>query len=93
MEKLTKQEQKVFNYIRDHRGCTTKDIQRDLGIECPSARITYMRQKGVVIASIGQKKYPGARPFEMYAIDGNTHAPKKQHVEFLPNGSVRVSYD
>jgi hypothetical protein len=28
--KLTKQEQKVFNYIRDHRGCTTRDIQREM---------------------------------------------------------------
>lgn len=88
---LTKQEQKVFRYIRDHRGCTTKDIQRELGIECPSARITYMRQKGVQITSIGQKKYPGARPFEMYAIDG-AEKPKRQEVEFLPDGSVRVSY-
>lgn len=90
--KLTKQEQKVYNYIRDHLGCTTKDIQRDLGIECPSARITYMRQKGVDIRSIGQKKFPGSRPFEMYAIDGSTRAPKKQQVEFLSDGSVRVSY-
>jgi hypothetical protein len=38
--KLTKQVQKVFNYIRDHRGCTTRDIQQALFIECTSARIT-----------------------------------------------------
>jgi hypothetical protein len=67
--KLTKQEQKVFNYIRDHRGCTTRDLQRDLLIECPSARITGLRNKGIVVTTIGQKKYPGARPFEMYAVE------------------------
>ena len=47
--KLAKQEQKVFNYIRDKRGCTTRDIQRDLLIECPSARITGLRSKGVAV--------------------------------------------
>jgi hypothetical protein len=67
--KLTKQEQKVYNFIRDHRGATTKDIERELGITCPSARITYLRDKGVNIKSIGQKKYPGTRAFEMYAIE------------------------
>lgn len=67
--KLSKQEKKVYDYIVNHRGCTTRDIQRDLWIECPSARITGLRQKGVNIYSIGQKKYPEARPFEMYAID------------------------
>jgi hypothetical protein len=66
--KLTKQEQKVYNFIRDHRGATTKDIERELGITCPSARITYLRDKGVNIKSIGQKKYPGTRAFEMYEI-------------------------
>jgi Helix-turn-helix domain len=53
--KLNKQEQKVYNFIRDHRGATTKDIERELGITCPSARITYLRDKDVNIKSIGQK--------------------------------------
>ena len=66
--KLTRQEQKVYDYILAHRGCTTHDIQRDLFIECPSARITGLRTKGVDVQSIGQKKYPHSRPFEMYAI-------------------------
>ena len=54
-----------------HRGATcraasaTRDMQRDLGIECPSARITGLRNKGVAVLSIGQRKYRGARPFEM----------------------------
>jgi hypothetical protein len=55
---LLKQEKKVFDYIRAHGGCTTPDIQRDLLIECPSARITGLRNKGVVVRSIGQT-YPG----------------------------------
>jgi Helix-turn-helix domain len=88
--KLTKQEQKVCDYIREHRGCTTRDIQRDLLIECPSARITGLRKKGVLVTTVGQKKkYPGARPFEMYAVE-KVRKPK-QIVEFLPNGNVRVS--
>lgn len=66
--KLTPQEQKVFNYIRAHPGCTTRDIQRDLWIECPSARITGLRNKGVPVREVGTVKYPGARPFTKYAI-------------------------
>jgi hypothetical protein len=77
--KLTKQEQKVYNFIRDHRGATTKDIERELGITCPSARITYLRDKGVSIKSIGQKKYPGTRAFEMYAIEAAEPAYKIEH--------------
>lgn len=67
--KLAKQEQKVFHYIRDKRGCTTRDIQRDLLIECPSARITGCATKGWRSGRIGQKKYPGSRPFVMYAVN------------------------
>jgi len=68
MAQLTKQEQKVFDYILRHRGCTTRDIIRDTYVTCPSGRITEMRSKGVPIVSIGQKRYAGARAFEMYAI-------------------------
>lgn len=68
--KLTKQQQKVYNFIRDNRGCTTADIQRQTGIECPSGRIAEIRKAGVPIVSVGQKKYPGSRAFEMYAIEG-----------------------
>lgn len=78
MPKLTKQEKKVYDYILNHRGCTTHDIQRDSFIECPSARITAMRQKGIKIVSIGKKRYPDSRPFEMYAIEGEE--PQKKPV-------------
>jgi Helix-turn-helix domain len=88
--KLTKQQAKVFAYIRDHRGATTSDIQRDTRIGCPSARIAEMRKKGVNIFSIGQKRYEGSRAFEMYAM---TEVPKpRQVVELQPNGSVKVTY-
>jgi hypothetical protein len=66
---LTNQQRKVANYIFNHRGCTTKDIQRDTGITCPSGRITEIRQAGINIFSIGKKKYPGSKAFEMYAIE------------------------
>jgi hypothetical protein len=45
-------------------------------ITCPSGRITEMRKKGVPIISIGQRKYDGARAFEMYAIDVPKPAPQ-----------------
>jgi helix-turn-helix protein len=77
--KLTKQEQRVYNYIVAHRGATTKDIERDLGITCPSARITYLRDKGVNIKSIGQKKYEGSRAFECYAIEDAQPAYKTEY--------------
>jgi hypothetical protein len=66
---LTKQQRKVANYIWAHRGCTTKDIMLGTGIQCPSGRITELRQAGVNIISIGQKRYAGARAFECYAIE------------------------
>jgi hypothetical protein len=79
--KLTKQQRKVFDYISAHRGCTTKDIQRDTGIECPSGRITEMRKLGL-IEEIGTLKYPGSRAFVRYAA--KEQRPRFQYVE--PNG-------
>ena len=67
---LTKQEQKVYDYILKHPGCTTRDIINATYITCPSGRITEMRKKGVPIVSIRKKKFEGAHAFEMYAIGG-----------------------
>lgn len=86
MQKLTKQERKVYDYIKAHRGCTTRDIQRDTFIECPWARFTGLRQKGVIVKSIGTLKYEGSRPFERYAIEGTS--PKYKYVQ-QSDGSVR----
>ena len=68
MEKLNSQENKVYRYIEDNYGCTTHDIQADLFIQCPSARITKIRQKGYPLVGVGLKKYPNTKPFVMYAI-------------------------
>ncbi len=69
---LTDQQKKVANYIVKNGGCTTKDIQRDTGVTCPSARITELRAKfagtDYQIRSIGQIKYPGSKAFEKYQI-------------------------
>lgn len=69
MPKLTKQAEKVYRFILANRGCTTKEIMLGTGIQCPSGRISEMRADGVKIISIGQKKYPGSKSFEMYAIE------------------------
>jgi len=53
--KLTKQDCKIHDYVLARRGAT-RDMQRDLGIECPSPRVTGLRNKGVVVQSIGEKK-------------------------------------
>lgn len=86
---LTPQEQKVYDYIRDHRGCTTRDIQRDLWIECPSARITGLRNKGVDVQEIGKVKYPGARPFTRYAI-GAPITKRVSTVEIIDGRAVET---
>lgn len=74
--KLTKQQNKVYAFIRANRGCTTADIQRATGIECPSGRIAEMRRMGIKIVSVGKRKYPGTKAFECYAIEGAEPAYK-----------------
>jgi len=77
---LTRQEQRIYNFLLVHRGATTREIINATYITCPSGRIAEMRKKGVPIISIGHKKYDGARAFEMYAIDAPKHAPKPAEV-------------
>ncbi|MEO9623820.1 MULTISPECIES: hypothetical protein [Alphaproteobacteria] len=67
--KLTKQQERVYRYILANRGCTTKDIMLNTGIQCPSGRISELRDQGVKITSIGQRRYRGSKAFECYAID------------------------
>jgi hypothetical protein len=66
---MTKQQEKVYRYIMNNRGCTTHDIVRDTFIQKPCARISELRALGVKVVSIGHKKYPGSKAFEMYAIE------------------------
>jgi hypothetical protein len=89
MQKLTRQERKVHDYIKAHRGCTTRDIQRDTLIECPSARITGLRHKGVLVKEIGTLKYTGARPFVRYAIE--EAAPKYRYIPQADGSMLEVA--
>jgi hypothetical protein len=66
--KLTNQEQKVYDYIKEHPGCTSHDITRDTFIQKPCSNIVRMERKGVVVDRIGEKKYPGTKAFKMYSI-------------------------
>ena len=75
MQKLNPQQKKVYGFILSHRGCTTKDIEAEpkdggTGIQCSSGRIAEMRGMGIKIISIGKRKYPGTKAFELYAIEG-----------------------
>lgn len=67
--KLTKQQQKVYDYIQRNPGCTSVDIRRDTFVTCPTGRMSEMRAHGIVFKEVGEKQYPGAKPFKMYAID------------------------
>ncbi len=84
---MTKQQRKVYEYIRDHAGCTTKEIMMSTGIQCPSGRISELRRDGVDIISVGQVKYEGSKAFEKYQIG----TPLTKTVSrFVPsNGGMR----
>ena len=65
---LSKQCEKVYEYIRSHPGCTTLDIINDTAIAYPSHRIAELRRAGIPIVVIGDKKVAGARPFKRLAL-------------------------
>ncbi len=65
---MTSQQEKVYRYILNHRGCTTHDIMRDTFIQCPSGRISELRAMGVDIQEIGTIRYEGTKAFVRYAI-------------------------
>ena len=84
---MTKQQEKVYRYILENRGCTTHDIMANTFIQCPSGRISELRQQGVKILSIGHKKYLGSKAFEMYAIE-EPLTKKVSHFEIINNVAV-----
>lgn len=86
---MTKQQEKVYRYILEHRGCTTHDIMRDTFVQCPSGRISELRDEGVKIISIGQKKYEGSKAFEMYSIESPL-TKKVSHVEIVDGRAVET---
>lgn len=82
--KLTPQEKKVYDFIRDNPGCTTHDITMATYIQKPCARLVGIQRKGVEIAIVGEKRYPGSRPFKQYAI-GKPLTKMKTIVEVIDN--------
>jgi len=75
--KLTDQQQKVYDYIKANPGCTTHDITRDTFIQKPCARISDLREKGVMVEIIGEVKYPGTKAFKKYSVtEGPNKAPE-----------------
>ena len=40
----------------------------ETGIQCPSGRISELRDAGVEFEELGKVKYPGAQPFTKYGI-------------------------
>ena len=65
--------------------CTNQDAMRGWRGNEPDVTVG-----GVKIVSIGKKKYPDSKAFEMYALE---ETPKpRQVVQQLPDGSVRVLY-
>ncbi|MGB6535314.1 MAG: helix-turn-helix domain-containing protein [Xanthobacteraceae bacterium] len=65
---LSKQCQKVYDYIKAHPGCTTLDIINATAVAYPSRRIAELRRAGVPIIVVGDMKIPGARPFKRLAL-------------------------
>jgi len=65
---LSKQCEKVYDYIRSHPGCTNLDIINGTGLAYPSARIAALRKAGVPVIVIGKKKAPGTEAFKQFAI-------------------------
>lgn len=88
---MTKQQEKVYRYIMNNRGCTTHDIVRDTFVQKPCARISELRALGVKVVSIGHKKYPGSKAFEMYAIE-EPMMKKVQRVE-VRDGVAYLSFE
>src|ERR1700712_1712167 len=72
---LSKQEQKVYEFILPTPHSTTADIQHSIWVSCPSARKTEINKKALaeglpeVIISDGKRYYDGAHPFEEYIIN------------------------
>ena len=41
----------------------------DTFVQCPTDRMSEMRSLGIVFKEVGEKQYPGAKPFKLYAIE------------------------
>jgi Helix-turn-helix domain len=65
---LSKQCEKVYEYIQSHPGCTKLDIITATGIVYPSERIAALRKAGVPVIVIGKKKQIDGGSFNQFAI-------------------------
>ena len=65
---LSKQCQKVYDYLAAHPGCTVLDIIRNTGVTYASGRIAELPKAGVPIVVIGKKQCAGARPSKLLAV-------------------------
>ncbi len=84
------QERIVYEYIKNHPGCTTHDITRNTFVQKPCARIVGLEEKGVKVTRNGEVKYPGTHAFKRLYID--TPLMKRvQHVEVI-DGRAVLSY-
>lgn len=86
---MTNQQEKVYRFILNNRGCTTKDIMLETGIQCPSGRISELRSLGVKIEEIGTLKYPGSKAFVQYAI-GKPLQKRTQHIEIVDGRAIET---
>lgn len=84
---LSNQEKVVYEYIKNHPGCTTHDITINIFVQKPCARIVGLESKGVKVTRNGQVKYPGTRPFERLYIDTPLFK-KVSHVEIVDGRAV-----
>ena len=65
---LSKQCQKVYDYLNAHPGCTLLDIISHTGVAYASCRIVELRKAGVPIIVIGERTCADARPSKLLAI-------------------------
>lgn len=86
---MTKQQQKVYDFIKKHPGATTKDIMLQTGIQCPSGRISELRAAGVDIQEVGTVKYPGSKAFVKYKI-GKPLTKTISRVEIVDGVAVEI---
>lgn len=81
---------RVYKCILENPGITSKEIMLMTGVQCPSGRISEIRDLGIKIISIGQRKFPGSKPFEMYKIEGEPLTKQVSTFHYDPVAHVMV---
>lgn len=81
---------RVYKCILENPGITSKEIMLVTGVQCPSGRISEIRDLGIKIISIGQRKFPGSKPFEMYKIEGEPLTKQEMRIEIKDGVAIRT---